>query len=526
MSVEKSLRKARSLAKAGDFLAAKQAYETILANYPGNKRAQEGLKNLAAIRENSQTPTRQDVEMLLSLHRDGKLHDALARGKSLVSRYPNVAALHNILGGVYGELDRIEEAIASYERSIALSPQQADAHSNLGAALNQAGHHEQGLAHLEEAVRLQPDYAEAYNNLGLTLSALGRSEEAVKRLRRAIELRPDYAAAHRHLSNAKKYIVGDPHVGEMRKALATIPGHSQEAAHLHFALGKAFDDIDEPGTAFRHFAAGNRIRKSRNGDLIDRHRKQFDRVKAMFSPSPPPVAPAHLGKRMIFIVGMPRSGTSLVEQILASHSSVHGAGELGLLDETCGKILARGKSTVPAAQLATLRSEYLTGISRRDIRESVVTDKMPTNFRWIGFIATAFPDATIVHVRRNAVATCWSIFKQYFPTSGLDFAWDLDDLARYYRLYEDLMDFWHRRFPGRISDLKYEALTERQEAETRKLLEACGLDWEPACLDFHRTSRAVNTASSHQVRRKMYTGSSDDWTRYRAHLGPLLGLAD
>jgi hypothetical protein len=246
---------------------------------------------------------------------------------------------------------------------------------------------------------------------------------------------------------------------------------------------------------------GNRLKKAERGYSIDKEKRLFDAIKKLSYSAVEP------SRRLIFIVGMPRSGTSLVEQILASHSTVHAAGELTAMAVLC----LSGKDP------RGVRDGYLKGIPDA----AVVTDKMPANFMWIGVILSAFPDAKIVHTSRDPMATCWSIYKTSFTGSGNRFAHDLQDIAKFYKLYRDLMAFWRERFPGKIHDLNYEELTVNQEPETRALLDYCELPWEDACLRFHENPRPVRTASSAQVRKPMYQGSSRDWKRYEKHLTPL-----
>ena len=219
-----------------------------------------------------------------------------------------------------------------------------------------------------------------------------------------------------------------------------------------------------------------------------------------------------------------RSGTSLVEQILSTHSEVYGAGEL----EDMGKIIGPQLSSCSDGSLKFenfirgIHEDYYAVLRELNVSEKIVIDKMPINFLWIGFIISAFPNAKIVHLSRDPVATCWSIYKNYFSGSGNGYAYDMNDLAAYYKLYIDLMVFWKERYSDRIYDLHYESLTENQEQETRKLLDYCGLKWEERCLDFHKTKREVKTVSAIQVRKKMYKGSSEVWKRYKKHLTPLI----
>jgi hypothetical protein len=228
----------------------------------------------------------------------------------------------------------------------------------------------------------------------------------------------------------------------------------------------------------------------------------------------------------IFIVGMPRSGTSLVEQIISSHHLVHGAGELTNLPSIIGPIATdhvnQDVYKLPEKAFLSIREQYLDVLSNLNVPESVITDKLPLNFLYIGFILIAFPEAKIVHMKRDARAVCWSIYKSNFTNTGNGYSYNIDDLAGFYGLYIDIMNFWHQLFPGKIYDMCYEDLTTNQEEETRKLLQYCELDWDENCLSFHKNKRAVRTASALQVREKMYQGSSEAWKKYEVHLKPLI----
>jgi hypothetical protein len=236
----------------------------------------------------------------------------------------------------------------------------------------------------------------------------------------------------------------------------------------------------------------------------------------------------------VFIVGMPRSGTTLVEQILASHTKVFGAGELATMGGLLGLFFAHapgrnsGDSKGPITQLDIdiIRSTYLETLSAMNVSEKTITDKMPMNFLWIGFILSAFPEAKIIRLNRDPMATCWSIYRRFFSSKGNDYGYDMVDLAQFYELYTDLMSFWHEHFPNRIFDICYEDLTANQEDETRKLLDYCELDWQENCLSFHKTKRVVKTASAAQVRQEMYKGSSEVWKKYESYLRPMIESLD
>ena len=495
----------------------------VLDEFPSNARAREALAELDNPKPAGTGPQRTEVERILMLFRQGRFAEMLEAAKPVAGRYPGVAILHSLLGGAYSKLDMRDEALDALGRALALNPNDPDARNAIGVVLTSMNRNEAAIAHLREAVRLRPDHVDAFSNLAIALDNAGQSAAAREAVDKALAISPRNANALRFRSSHHRFSPDDPQVGKLHAALEKAPPDSPDAVHLHFALGKAYDDIGDFDRAFAHFSAGNRIRRASLGDVIAKTRADFDNIRQLFAsqmPGPAP-APGSDEHRMIFIVGMPRSGTTLAEQILASHSQVFGAGELDFMRREARRFL-RDDADPPQRKLARLHDNYLRAISGLDPKKPVVVDKMPTNFIFTGFILSAFADATVVRMKRDPAAVCWSIFRRYFPSGGLDFAWDLEDLAAYHRLYEDLMDFWHARFPGRIFDLDYEVLTENQERETRRLLDACGLEFEPACLAFHETRRAVNTASSEQIRRKMFTGSSREWQRYAKHLGVLV----
>ncbi len=303
--------------------------------------------------------------------------------------------------------------------------------------------------------------------------------------------------------------------------------------NLCFALAKVHEDLSDNDQFFKFLNEGNQLRKKELNYSFSSSEKFHSYLLKAFQ-NPPEIVSAPLQKsstlRPIFIVGMPRSGTTLVEQIIASHHAVHGAGELNNLKNIVTPILENhlnsNHKSIKIKDILSIRQQYIDSLNRLNSPEKVITDKMPINFRFIGFILSAFPEAKIIHLKRDARATCWSNYKHYF-NSGNGFTFDQEDLARFYGLYSELMDFWHELFPNKIYDLSYEKLTENQKNETKKLLKYCELDWDDNCLEFHTNDRGVKTASASQVRQKMYQGSSEAWKKYERYLQPLInGLSD
>ncbi len=315
----------------------------------------------------------------------------------------------------------------------------------------------------------------------------------------------------------------------MERLYAQIDHASREGIVLCFALAKIYDDLNEVDRSFALLKEGNRHHKVGKIDTVDDARDIVGQLHSVFESGAAERLTTAQSQRPLFVLGMPRSGTSLVEQILCSHPQVNGGGELKMLGQWCvGYLkLKREKPETPfsALYLNDLRRHYFRGVAPL-LTKPFFTDKMPQNFMWLGFILAAFPEAKIIHTHRDPMAVCWSIYKTDFAGVSHGYSCDLADIGEFYKLYVELMNFWRQRFPDALFELDYERLTTAQEDETRRLLAYCGLDWHTGCLAFQDNPRQVNTASWAQVKRPMYCGSSASWRRYASHLEPLrLALA-
>lgn len=473
----------------------------------------------------------------------GMTQQALGQLAQAVDSYDRALGLHPACADAWNNravallaLERPAEALASCDEAIALSPGSAIAHCNRGNACKDLGRFTAAVDSYREACRLQPSYLQARLNLGHALRDLGQFERARSAYGQALALAPDSADALYGLALLHEFQPGDPLLARLQ-ARATAPDCSEAGrVLLGHALAKAWEDLHEYGKSFDSLKQAQDLRAAQIGYRPDADRRLLARIRQLAYAQLPPGKPTGLpaAVRPVFIVGMPRSGTTLVEQILASHPQVHGAGELAALTTLVRPIMgprlggdeARAPRPVGGTEIAQLRAGYLAALGQLAAGKPLVTDKMPLNFRWMGFILAAFPEASVVHVRRDPVATCWSIYRQCFVAGSYPWACRMEDVAQYYRLYDELMVFWEERFPGAIHEVRYERLTQDQDGETRRLLEYCGLSWDPRCLRFHETRRPVATASGLQVRRAMYHGSSCAWLRYRQQVQPLLdGLA-
>ncbi|MDB2390169.1 tetratricopeptide repeat protein [Alphaproteobacteria bacterium] len=450
---------------------------------------------------------------------------------------------HAIAHNLYGLLKKVQGnlvgALESYAMAIEQSSNFADPHINKGVALQESGAHEAALAAFDMAIKIKADDAETYNNIGVTLQELGRFDEALASYDQAIALAPDYALAYFNRSNLVKDIAADdPMLANMERLIGDQNTDDKARKKLGFALGAAYEKMAHHDTSFLFYKQANDLRKAEGNYHIEDDRALFMMIKESYQYFQQPRSRTK-GKMVkntvqpIFIVGMPRSGTSLAEQILASHPKVYGAGELetlNILFESLFTFLDQVPTPQDMARLLvtktdTIRAQYFEKLATCSDGASIVTDKLPLNFRWSGFIKQIFPEAKIIHLQRDPRAVCWSIYKHEFASKGNGFAYDIDDLANFYRLYTDLMAFWRASMPGDIHDLNYEQLTRNQEEETRALLAFCDLPWAPQCLDFHKTERAVQTASAVQVRQKLYQGSSDAWRHYEQKLDAWKDLA-
>jgi hypothetical protein len=335
-----------------------------------------------------------------------------------------------------------------------------------------------------------------------------------------LSLKPDYAEAHRNLSTLVKYKPDTTQISLISDMLKRSDFNDDDRCNLHFTFAKMKEDLDDLDVAFENYVIGGRLRKKllSYDSKDDEHR--FSKIRS----TAPKIKALAMNETMqaatnvpVFILGMPRSGTTLVEQIISSHSLVHGAGELPFLSRFGGS-LSLGNQIINSENTLQMRNAYLNELEKVSNGCQFVTDKMPENFQHIGLLLKVLPEAKVIHVKRDPAATCWSNFKHYFSSKGLGYSYDLSDTVNYFKLYQDLMDFWDQQYSDQIYHLDYDKLTLNQEAETRKLIEHLELDWEDNCLSPQENKRSVRTASQQQVRQKVYTGSSQAWRKFEPYL--------
>ena len=455
--------------------------------------------------------------------------------RNSVKQEPRVFGAYIELARELMEADATEECQEVLQKAIKLQPELALPRAMLGIVNNQAGRFEAAAEAFKTALERQPDHSMSLAGLGHALKTIGRQEEAVETFRRYIRAFPGLGEAYWGLANLKTYRFSDEEIAAMEGKADDESLAEESSVYINYSLGKAYEDRGHYDRAFHRYQRGAKLKRA--GESYDsvQTRIAHDEIMQTITPEVLRQNEGHgdADPAPIFIVGLPRSGSTLIEQILASHSQVDGTSELPDLPRMIDAINRQKPGGVgyPRAlplygdALATIGRQYM--ISTRRFRGDAVyfTDKMPGNFESIGLIALILPNAKIINARRHPLDSCMGCYKQLFY-KGQAFTYDLVELGRYYLEYQRMMDYWHEILPGKILDVEYEQMVADQENQTRRLLEHCGLPWEEDCLRFFETDRAVVTPSSEQVRQPIYSESVNSWRRFEKHLGPLIEVLE
>jgi tetratricopeptide (TPR) repeat protein len=573
------MRQAIAAQQRGDYRSAEALYRRILASQPHHAdalhflglvchqtgRTEQAVELMSQARDRAPNNPTFQANLGGVLKEQGQLDDAMACFKRALELRPAYPQAWNSLGLTLAALNRHQEAESCYRRALELRRQFPAAWLNLAEALRVLTQYEDAEQACREALALERDNPLAWMELGTTLSFLGRTAEALDALDRALALDPELADLHhekglvlseegrfdeagaclRHalvldrdstqiyvkLSALRKFTAGDPLIEEVEERLARESADKTTAINLNFTLGKLYTDSGEPERAFRHYLEANRLFRTRlNYSPAD----QQTYIQSILQHLDGDYLRRHRGAGLdtdgpVFIVGMPRSGTSLVEQILAGHPDMHGGGELKLLHARLRRRLGHHAATHPLERLVELDDAALTELGESTWaamhalapEAKHITDKMPPNFMIVGFLHTLFPRAKIIHCRRSPLDTCVSCFTKIFH-EGQDYTYDLTELGEFYRLYTQTMAHWRTLLPaGVMLEIQYEEVVDNLEAAARKLVAHCNLPWDPACLNFHTTARPVRTASFYQVRQPIYRSSVGAWRKFDRFLGPL-----
>ncbi len=532
--------------QAGDLVAAEQGYQRLLEV---DRQHADALHHLGLLLKD-----RGDLEEAISLltravasrpndavchnnlanmlKEQGRATEAIVAYRAAVRCNPDYANAYFNLAGLLLDQAELQAAIECYRQVLRLSPEDAETWNGLGAALRRRQRLTEAMEAFHTALRINPDSLDAHNNLGLVLTQLGDLEAAAACYRKAIELDADYAPVYENLAKSRRFGAGDRDEIRRLQALAESSKLSESGRiSLHFALGKMLDDCGMFEQAFGHYRTANVLRRKTK----DFHREQcvtdVSHTIETFSGDffKQRQGSGHPSELPVFIVGMPRSGTTLVEQIIASHPQVFGADELMHIGDIATALPGRLQTEmaypgcvpmIDATLVRSLAEDYLGKLRALGGDALRVSDKMPSNLFLLGLIALMFSRARIIHCRRDPLGVCLSIYFHHF-VYGYDYAYDLTDIGVYYRQYRRLMRHWHRVLPIEICDVQYEELVANQESESRRLIDYCGLPWDDRCLAYHKNDRAVQSMSNWQVRQPIYTDSIRRWKHYEKHLDEL-----
>ena len=513
---------------------------------------------------NSVEILKKKISIIVNLFNAGNFSDSVRKSKLLLKENPRQIICYNILSLSLMKTGENEEAIKILNRALKYEPKNIHVLNNLGLAYYNLNSFDKSQLYLRECLKIKPDFFDALINCGnlfltlnnpakaldllnnaynlsinnsqkqMALMAIGdcyqqkgeflKAEEAYLKI---LEINKNYTKADKAISLIKKYEeANDAHILNMEKKIFNIK-HDKDLKHLYFALGKAYEDVGNIEKSFEYLKKGNDLEKKRINYQINDDFKFLKKIKDFFENKNFEYLDIS-DKKIIFIVGMPRSGTTLTEQIISSHSKVFGAGELSFISDFLNKKILNEdflnlnqNDNEFTNTMLELRNEYLGKLDTLNFSEKIVVDKAPLNFKWIGFIKHSFPNAKIISCERNPMAICWSNYKNSFASKSLGFSYDLKDLGKFYNFYENLINFWKNRYPNEIYSLNYQKLVEGKNDEIKKLIEYCELDWEDNCLFPEKNKKNVSTASLSQVRSPIYKSSVKNWEKFSEKLKPL-----
>jgi tetratricopeptide (TPR) repeat protein len=463
----------------------------------------------------------------------GRTVEAVAAYKRALQLNPELADTHYNLGGLLTELGQLDDAVKCFNEALKINPADKNAYQGLGRVKNEQGNLDEAVSAYRKAIAIDPDNEEFFEELGKTFSEHAEIEKAVSAYRRAIEINPRNAVAYRAMAKHKKFTDYDDDMKAMESLYSQKGLPRESSIELAFALGKAYEDLGNYDKSMEYVIKAASLKRSSFDYSVSESKEQFDKIRTIFSRD---FFSRHTGtgspeQTPIFILGMPRSGTSLVEQILASHADVFGAGEINDLRMVFESITGPDDKEplrkfpdvltgLDDQAFTNLGNQYLARIRKYSSDAKFITNKMPHNFLHIGFIRLILPNARIIHCTRDPMDSCLSIYKTHL-VKGHRYSYDLSELGQYYRMYLELMDYWQDTLPGFIYDQNYEELVKSPKEQVQNLLRHCALPWDDDCLNFHQTRRRIGTASSAQVNRPIYHSSVNLWERYEKHLQPL-----
>jgi len=501
---------------------------------------------------------KEEIQSAVNIFKSGNLSKAEHVSKKLIKENPNIVFLYNLLGLILSGQGKSEQAIECYEEGIKIDPnfamiynnlalllvsrqsssdmkkaenyykksilldeKIAEPHNNLGSLYNFRGKYKNAVDCYKKALSINSKFSTAHFNLGTVLITTGKFNEARKNLLEAIKLNPNFIHAHRTLSRITRYADNDEHFKVLKNLYKNIDiSNTQGRIDLSFALGKAYEDVKNFDKSFTHYNEANSLCRKRISFSLTDENAKFQEIKDTFNEKLFDKFHDSGSKNSssIFILGMPRSGTTLIEQILSSHPKVFGADEVETVPYLIKKFFFEGIMNFDKVNLRKMGDEYISKMKDFSNNSEKTTDKLPINFLSIGLIKLILPNSKIIHCFRNPRDNIFSIFKNNFTTNKVNYSYALNEIIEYYNLYHDLMSHWNTILPNFIYNIKYETLISNTESEIRDLLKFCELEWAKDCLSFYNNKRPIKTASDTQARNKIYKTSINSWKNYEKQL--------
>jgi tetratricopeptide (TPR) repeat protein len=449
-----------------------------------------------------------------------------------VNQAPDSVAVRTSCGNILKQTGNLQEAIQHFTAVVKILPDEFNAKTNLGNCLAAFGNFDQAIKLLLEVSEQSINNADAHYNVAFVYYEAGHFDLAVNHLKKSLHLAPDLLNARILLSKCDNQQGGKGNIKAMERLLSQSDIDIDAKVSLAYALGSHYEKNSQFDVAFKHLKFANDLSRKQTHYELSRDKQAFANIIRVFD-STFFEKQNYVGDKQakpVFIVGMPRSGSTLVEQILSSHSAFFGIGEVPILANCIHEVFGlkngidctAGMLNVNKEQFAKVADDYIKLTQSLNSSASLLGDKLLMNFFHIGIIKLIFPNALVIHCKRDPLATCWSIYKSNFSSMGHYYGQTFEELSQFYRLYQALMSHWHGVFPSEIYDISYEALIADQEKETKKLVKACGLEWEPECLDFHKNNRRVATLSATQVRKPLYQSALASWKPFEKNIQELI----
>ena len=450
-----------------------------------------------------------------------KFYEAIDLFKKAISLNNKFSEAYNNLANTQKKIGDNENAENNYIQAIKSNKSNFGAFFNLANLYRSEKKFEKAIDNYKKVLELNPQFVESMNNIGSINLILGNFENGIKYFKEAIEIDKFNSESYYNYISAKKILENDEIFIKLKNLVEEEKLPEVQNFKMYYSLSKSYFDIGNKDLAFKYLELASNFKLREIENSYKKQSKDFKQIKEYFKTSKKISELSNNFKTIpIFILGMPRSGTSLIEQIISNHSSVHGGGELDILPLVVeNSSWKKNQNFVDTIKF--IRNEYFSKISKIS-EKKFITDKLPGNFKWIGFILNAMPESKILHLERNPMAICWSIYKSEFNNPDMAFTYSQEYIAEYYLLYKDLMNFWKNKYPSQFINITYERFVEDYQNNIKKIFQKLDLEWEDHLLEFYKNKRPVETSSFQQVRKKIYQKSSEEWKKYKNFLKPMM----